>query len=155
MSILSQNTIQILRKAGWSENRSVDVGKYRQYFDVTGQYYSETVLEFLEEFGDLHVSYPNPHNVQITSGFYIDPIEATPNYPQQDIKLFSDQLKIPLCIVGGTRDADALLMSLDGKVYSAFDNYRCFVGGTGIDAIEVMCSGGKFTRIYFVKTVPR
>ena len=61
---------------------------------------------------------------------------------------YSHRVGKKLCSVGEASDAYMILaMSSDGEVFGGFDDFLCYIGNSGDDAIEALCSGREVQKI--------
>jgi hypothetical protein len=135
----SQSTIEYLTKAGWYAGRKVSLIKYRAYLCGEGYTWFPKVAAFLEEFGDLLLSYSNKGG---ESTLTFDACHASASY---DSRWVTDEYaqrlgRSQLCIIGELSGHMLLFMNDLGQVYGGYDDILCFFGNSGIEAIEAICS---------------
>lgn len=59
MTRFSPATIALLQQAGWSDDRRVDTSEYEKCLKSEGYPVHAVVVDFLERFGGLRVTYPH------------------------------------------------------------------------------------------------
>lgn len=147
MSEFSENTLTILRRAGWTEDRSIDTTAFEQQLRDGGYDILPTALEFLSRFGNLVIEYPNHIVPSHMSGASFDLLDVLETTSPDELRVYSKILDAPVTVVGMTRDNELLLMSDQGHVFDVFDAWMVEVGSSGEDAIEALCSGRELKKI--------
>ena len=145
MNGLSETLRLHLSQAGWSEERSIDTGKYEQAITAAGLPFHLTVVEFVREFGGLKVEFPvlvrDDSKWDANRGrkewFLIDPIKAIADCSVEWFKYYSERAGKPLCPIGQAHCGHAiLLMAEDGAIYGGYDEEFWEEGESGIEALE-------------------
>ena len=154
MNSLSPSTLAYLAQAGWKVGRKVWTIKYRAFLTGEGYAWFPAVAEFLAEFGGLLIEFKRedggPDTIDLdaceaSSGF--DSRWVTEDYIQQ-----IGQTKF--CAIGQAYSTHMLLfMDEAGRVYGGFDDFLCFIGNSGAEAIEVICSNQR-ARIKEIPELP-
>ena len=133
-------TLAVLSGAGWHVGRKVSQPKYRAFLSSEGYAWFPAVATFLEEFGDLTLSFKREDGSADTLNF--EACEAAivgPWWIQND---YARRIgEVQFCVIGRAYTNHLLLfMAESGRVYGGFDDYLCFIAPTGIEAIEVICT---------------
>ena len=141
MNSFSPSTLAYLAQAGWKVGRKVWTIKYSVFLTGEGYAWFPAVAEFLAEFGGLLIEFKRedggPDMIDLdaceaSSGF--DSRWVTEDYIQR-----IGQTKF--CAIGQAYSNHMLLfMDEAGRVYGGFDDFLCFIGKSGAEAIEVICS---------------
>jgi hypothetical protein len=135
---LSTVTLEILRKNDWQESRRIDIHKYETFFQETGQVPSPLILDFLQQFGDMKISFPSKYYSNRLHWVLIDPIEESQS-PELLANYSNNWIKKPLCVVGSLDDNSFIAMTPEGEVYSFFDNWVVKFGNTPYEALNNLC----------------
>jgi hypothetical protein len=143
MPRFSMNTEALLIKAGWQEGRKIDTTKYEQILRKEGFEVPNCVIALLQEFGGLRVVHPHAKVPKETNDFIFDVDKAVVEYGYSWAKRnYNHRVGKKLCSVGEACNAHMILvMSSDGEVFGGFDDFLCYIGSSGDDAIEALCSG--------------
>lgn len=149
MQRFSTDTKFLLIKAGWQEGRKVDITRYKQVLIEEGFEIPNCVITLLQEFGGLRIVHPHAKVPGKTDDFIFEIDKATCYHLGGLVKgNYSHRIGKKLCIIGEACDAHMLLvMSDDGEVFAGFDDFLCYVGASGDDAIESLCSGRNLREI--------
>jgi len=149
MPRFSTETESILIKAGWQNGRKIDTTGYEQALKEEGFEIPNCVITLLQEFGGLRIVHPHAKVPGKTDDFIFEVVKATCHYLAGWVKgNYSRRVGKKLCSVGEACDAHMILaMSFDGEVFAGFDDFLAYVGCSGDDAIEVLCSGTKLREI--------
>ena len=142
MVVFSAETRALLQQVGWSEDRCVDTSEYEKSLHSEGYPLHEVVLDFLKRFGSLRVVYPHYRVKDEKDELYINPTVAVADIGSGWVEEYSERIGVPLCVIGQVFSYHmTLVMGSDGKVYAGYDDTLIYVGDSGIDAIEALCSG--------------
>lgn len=140
----SENTLELLHKAGWSEDRRFSsADEYIKALETEDFYVSDAVKEFLSVFGGLSVRHPHAKLKEKIDYFHFDALKALsggdPTWVSEE---YSSRVGKKLCIIGEAfRRSMVLCMSEDKKVYAGIDEALFFVGKSPESAIEALCNG--------------
>jgi hypothetical protein len=139
----------ILKKSGWNENRQIDEEKIIRKITSEGYPLMESVISFMKSFEGLLIKFDNLQNGIKDDTINLDFENATHvETPGKIRKSYVPRIQKELCLVGlAYRDHLALLMSEDGYVYGAFENYFCFIDKTGIEALQAIILNKDFGEI--------
>lgn len=138
----------MLHQAGWSEERRIDISEYEKCLKAEGYPVPTVVVDFLERFGGLRVVYPHPRVLQTNDEFCINPIVAAAHIYPERVEDYSERVGAPLCVIGEAFSYHmTLVMNPDGQIYAGYDDTLIYVGNSGIDAIEAICSGRDMPEI--------
>ena len=109
----------------------------------------DNVVRFLQEFWDLTIYFENKR-----SGLKDDDIsflfEKATHWvaPERVRDDYSVRVGGELCLIGAAyRDYFVLMMSNDGSIYGAYENYLCKIGDSGYGAIEAIIFDYDFIEI--------
>ncbi len=143
MPRFSTDTESLLRKAGWQEGRKIDTTGYEQVLREEGFEIPACVIALLQEFGGLRIVHPHAKVPGKTDDFIFEAVKATVEHRGGWAKgNYSHRVGKKLCSVGEACNAHMILvMSSDGEVFGGFDDFLCYIGSSGDDAIEALCSG--------------
>lgn len=76
MTRFAADVEDLLRGAGWSPERKVDVAEWIDQFQQAGLPAHEAAIKFLGEFGRLHFWNPGPDTTNPNPSFHFDPAEC-------------------------------------------------------------------------------
>ncbi|AFZ26624.1 hypothetical protein Cylst_4546 [Cylindrospermum stagnale PCC 7417] len=153
MAVFSEETTTLLYHAEWHESWNIDTTEYKEVLESEGYSIYPTVMNFLSSFGGLHVKYPHKRVPRLEDDFHFNVPEAVANIYPERVKDYSDRVGVPLCIIGeSNRVHMVLMMAPEGKVYAGYDEFMVFVGDSGVDAIEALCSGRDLVEIPFIES---
>jgi len=149
MRKFSPETEVLLRKAGWKENRVIDTTRYEKILLEEGFEVTDCVIKFLKEFGGLIIRHPHAKVSGTEDYFHLDAAKAArrvdPNWVRED---YSQRVGKKLCVIGDAfNEYMVLSMSADGEVFAGFDDILVYVGSSGEEAIEAICSGKELPEI--------
>jgi len=135
----SAQTLNLLRSAGWSPERAVDIGRYVQALETEGYEVFPVVETFLRRFGGLEIAYPiNFHSQSLTNSIHFDAAAAAAAVDNEGyVSKYAERIGVPVCVIGEADNrSTTLMMDQEGRVYGGFDDYLSFYGETGEQAIE-------------------
>ncbi|MBO2010219.1 SUKH-3 domain-containing protein [Hymenobacter negativus] len=130
--------LEYLTKAGWQPGRKVWLAKYRVCLRVEGYPWFPAVAEFLEEFGDLWITYEGRGGA---SKLTFDACYATGRYDTRWVtgEYASRIGRSQLCAIGELSGHMLLFMDDTGQVYGGYDDILVSFG-SGAEAFEALCS---------------
>lgn len=164
----SENTLEYLRKAGWSEDRRIDLSVQIAECAAKGLPTFPAVIAFMERYGDLEVRFLYPQIMRILPPIDEELALALPEYytyfafrarrlgylpKSYNYDWCRKRIKKPLCQVGWIEGQNALLlMDTDGRVYGTQHNsqwriegkrkdYLWCIANSGEEAIEAILNG--------------
>jgi hypothetical protein len=139
----SEETLTVLKKNGWTEDRHVDITDYEAYFAETQQPVSDIIREFLRSFGGIEaITYNKQFHIEIDL-FRINPRLVG----CQILHVYAEKwIQKPLCGVGES-DNDIFAMTPEGESFVIFDAYVFKIGNTVEEAVETLCTDGPRERI--------
>ncbi len=146
----SKKTLDYLHQAGWYEYRKCEqFDEYKRILNQEEFELSETIEQFLKRFGGLIVKYPHAKVRDACDDFHFDVLKAIhggdTNWVSGD---YSARTGEELCVIGEAFRRDMVLsMSPTGKVYSGADDFLTYVGASGEEAIEALCTGRELERV--------
>ena len=139
-AILSRAARLALDNAGYSSERTIDVGPFARAYQKEGFTASPSVWRFLESYGGLRFSLPHPKHPTVTLAFDFDPVRAASSTYPEKVDDLAARAGAPLCPIGQALGG-VLLMDSSGAVYSALDEWFVKLGSSGEEAIEALCVG--------------
>lgn len=149
-SAFSTITRHCLYAAGWRKGRTIQTDHWESLLRSAGNPVHPAVIEFLREFGGLKVVHPDRFVQGEWDSFHLSPSVAMEHFPIDEDGLYDDNERVgtPLCAIG-TAAGDRMLleMAADGRVFAAVDDLMFFVGNSGAEAIEALCTGPKLPPI--------
>lgn len=138
----STKTRERLLRAGWADDRVVDVEPVVRALTAMGYEVGDAGVGFLRSYGSLEVFYPHRRDPTSPDGCHFDAVTAARNIPPATVQWFGERVGSALVPIG---EADSghmtLMMAKDGVVYGGYDPYMWKVGANGDDAIEALCTG--------------
>jgi hypothetical protein len=143
MPRFSTDTKALLIKAGWQKGRKIDTTGYERALIEERFEIPTCVIALLQEFGGLRIIHPHAKVPEETDDFIFEVVKATFISRNGWVKgNYSNRVGKKLCRIGEASDAHLILaMSSDGEVFGGFDDFLCYIGSSGDDAIEALCSG--------------
>jgi hypothetical protein len=156
----SENTIRILKEAGWFPRRCISTDDFEQFIskiefdpdDIIHIYLNDTVRNFLREFGELrlfishltpivsndntYVSYNN-YTVEVSFGLLDNKLINESGWLEDYEKILNGEKLVPI----GRHDIAVYFMSYSGKIYVGIKSR--FLQITGDDyyaALENICN---------------
>ncbi|HEY9805401.1 MAG TPA: SUKH-3 domain-containing protein [Candidatus Obscuribacterales bacterium] len=148
MDVFTPSTLAYLTQAGWQPGRKISLIKYRAYLDGEGYAWFPAVASFLSEFGDLLITFKrNSGGVDTMSFDACDAGDSFDTYWVQ--KNYAPRIgQSQLCVIGVAYGHHLLLfMDEAGRVYGGYDDFLCFIGNSGPEAIEAICSNHRSQEI--------
>lgn len=156
--MFSPITNELLLKAGWHEKYVFDITLYEQTFRQKGCPLPEIVSGFLQHYGGLYfVNLTAADNISVLyfdfdANAYLKHISGLFD-PCGDCAELSRRLGLssPILYPIGTSHEGhmELLMASDGMVFAVYDEFALFVGESGEDALEALCTGRELKQIPF------
>jgi hypothetical protein len=146
----SKKTLDYLHHAGWYEGRACgQLDEYKIILNKKDFELSDTIEQFLKHFGGLFIKYPHAKVRDAYDDFHFDVIKAInggdSNWVSGD---YSARTGEELCVIGEAFRRDMVLsMSPTGKVYSGADDFLTYVGASGEEAIEALCTGRELEQV--------
>jgi hypothetical protein len=147
MKTFSEQTIKCLYSAGWSEDRRVDTAEYERILQTADYPVHPEVKEFLRRFGGLQVVHPHAALPAYDDYFHFDVAKAVSSEWPLNVQSCGNVIGASLCIIGMShREYMTLMMDPSGKVYALYVQLF-YVGESGEDAIEALCTGRDLPKI--------
>ncbi len=139
---ISKKTETLLKKAGWNNDRKIDISDYVETLMAGGYILNDVVKEFLSKFGGLRVCHPHAKVVNEDDNFHLDPIGATKSILIERVNSYEERVEEKLVVIGEAHDRHmVLMMSLSGKMYAGYDDFLVEIGENGYTALETLCEG--------------
>ncbi len=143
MTVFSDTTRTLLHDAGWTEERQVDTQQAEDALRREGFSVHPAARAFLARFAGLQVIYPNhrvpgaTHHLDLGVGAF-PPDVLEPHV----MRAHTRRVGGPLCYIGEAGSGFvSLVMDASGNVYAMNDDWLAWVGDSGDDAIEALCTG--------------
>lgn len=147
MISFTPSTSAYLTKAGWYVGRTVSLPKFRAYLMGEGYAWFPAVATFLAEFGDLRIRFER-NGLSETLNLFA--CEASASFDSLwVVEDYAQRIgRAQFCVIGKVYTGHLLLFMDDtGQVYGGFDDFLCFIGSTGVEAIEALCSNRPVQQI--------
>jgi SUKH-3 immunity protein of toxin-antitoxin system len=142
MRNFSQQTAECLNRSGWRSDRAVDTTTYVESLNAAGFVVHEAAADFLKEYGGLRIQYPHAKVADIEDEMHFDPLTVIRHITPSHVNTYSRVLSRQLCPIGeAARGYLTLMMDERGEVYASYDDFFAWVGSSGAEAIEALCSG--------------
>ena len=145
---ISDFNLNVLKQAGWSEGRKVDIQHWLDYYKKYNFPGSESYREFLESFGGLHIIDPpkHPERLYCPGDTRFDPTyvdyEWAEEY-QNDVQC----TQYPLGTVFG--DRGSLMLSDELNFYDISDRGVSFMGNNLSELFETIISATRKPKLIF------
>jgi hypothetical protein len=144
----SEQTLQCLRRAGWTPGSIVDITTFEALLTEAGFCAHDAALTFLREFGGLRIQYPHAKLAGMTDDMHFDPSIIVKHVVSDDVDAYGKVIGRKLCPIGeAARGYLVLMMDEQGAVYGAYDDFFAEVADSGPAAIESLCSGKELKSI--------
>jgi hypothetical protein len=135
-------TEALLTKAGWTENREVDIAEYEQLLLDRGAVINETIRHFLKEFAGLRVVHPHGKVPDMEDYFVIGDTGTVSSLWADEIQNYIDEFGVSCYPVGeACRRYITLFMDELGRVFGEYAGEIFFYGSSPEEAIENLCRG--------------
>lgn len=147
--MFSDKVLGILKSSGWKPCRKVDTNKFVKILEAEGYTVYNSVLIFLESFGNLRIVFPSLFKDENFDTITFN-IEKAVKEISHDwiLEEYSERVGTKLCLIGqGFSNHMSLSMDINGKVYGGYDDFLVLIGNSGNEAIELLCTRKKFTEI--------
>jgi hypothetical protein len=144
----SETTLRLLGEAGWHADRAVDTREYEEALKTEGYDVTTPVRDFLARFGGLRVVYPHPKEPRESNDLHFDVHTAISSVFPEWADYYAQRIGASVCLIGqAERGHLALLMAPDGNVYGGYAEFLVWIGGSGEEAIEALCTGGDLKEV--------
>lgn len=139
----------VLKNSGWHEGRSLNKNEIIKQVIEEGYPILEKAISFMQSFGGLLIHFDNLLNGIKNDTVNLDFENATHIESREKVEnRYVPRIKKELCLIGSAyRDNLILLMSADGYVYGAYENYLCLISATGEGALESIILNKNFIEI--------
>lgn len=141
---LSQKTIDLLEKSGWTPDRRIDINDYIESELRLGGKVLQPARQFLEEFGDLEIKKDAGTSKKAILNFKLSISNSETSSRGQKgwsewLYRYEEYIGDKLCSIGlYVVNHTDLLMDTHGQVYGVFTEYVALMGKDGYEAIENM-----------------
>jgi hypothetical protein len=148
MTELSQKAQECLREAGWTPGRSLDAQRIEETYRRAGFDPSRAAIEFMRRFGDLSLTYIEPRGRQDGCEFMLkDAVAGKPHWLWDHERVIGARLTP----IGWAHWRHyKIMMTEDGRIFGAYDDFIVLVGNDGHDAINALCEGRKLEHVEYV-----
>ncbi|WP_128102967.1 SUKH-3 domain-containing protein [Paenibacillus sp. DCT19] len=139
MGEMSDETRDILLKAGWDPNKKVDLSETVKFLETMGYQVFIPVVKTLSLFGGDQYKFKHPDGSLET--FHFSPEEVVGDYyEKEDFEEFEARVKEPLVIIGEAYRGNLIMfVSESGKVFGK-NGYSLFKFGDDIfEALDTLC----------------
>ena len=144
----SEQTIQYLRRAGWTPGSVVDTNSFEELLTRAGFVAHDAALTFLREFGGLTIQHPHAKVADMTDDMHFDLSIVVKHVVPADVDAYGKVIGRKLCPIGeAARGYLMLMMDEQGAVYGGYDDFFVEVAESGHAAIEALCSGKELKSI--------
>ncbi|MCI0635817.1 MAG: SUKH-3 domain-containing protein [Actinobacteria bacterium] len=131
MARFSGKTLEYLTKAGWSEERRIDIAPLRAALEAKGYVVPPVVAAFLERYG----------NLQLHKGLgievHFDPIKAASHVCPGHVTRWEARLRAGLCVIGEMEGGYfTIVMDFEGRVYAGQDDLLLKKGDSPDEAVD-------------------
>lgn len=157
-SSFSPATRVVLAKAGWTD--AYECPKLLAYCEALAQdgyEVSAAARELLRRFGGLQFEIPHPPRPGATDSFHTLADVAVAKTFSDTVERWSEIAGAPLCLVGQVWGGHmGLAMDAQGRVFAGDGELVVYLGASGEQAIEDLCTGAgwPFTNIEKPSDVP-
>lgn len=137
----SDKTLEMLHRAGWSEEYEYDIHDYRNFLSSQGYHVHDAALSFMRRFGGLVIAYPLLRRPTATETLTLAVTGSPDSLFKDKARHLSEEIGIDVIEIGTSETGDLdLYMDATGCVYAegAILNR---VAKSGEEAIENICSG--------------
>jgi SUKH-3 immunity protein of toxin-antitoxin system len=142
MREMSKQTAECLTRAGWHRDRLIDTSGFEASLRTAGFNVLDAAVDFLKQFGGLHIGYPHAKVVGREDEMHFDPSIVAKHIQPIKVNGYSKVIGKELCPVGeAARGYLTLMMGKEGQVYASYDDFFALVGTSGLAAIETLCTG--------------
>ncbi len=139
MNFISEETKNILKQAGWSEDRLINIKEYENHLNKLGYPTFPVALEFFRRFGNLHISENSKNESRRGYNLKVDPIKLTQCYPRYVFAEFAEALGRPLCPIAlADNGHSAIAMNEEGQVYCIDGSILFHVADNFYEAIQIL-----------------
>lgn len=143
MPSLSDETVAVLRRAGWRPGRAVDASAYAVAYRKSGYPDLPAAIRFLRGFGGLSLVFPNAHDRSLTNDCHFDAERAAMIGPEW-FEHYAEYLGEEVVPIGQAYSEHMdLLMTSSGRIYSCSESLLCLLGVDGTSALNLLCEGRK------------
>jgi len=135
---VSDKIIAELKNSGWQPNRRINTDEIVKFLTDEGYILNLTVLEFIQNLGNLEL-YPPAFRVEgKTDTMHFNPILAAEGiYPERVKEEYELRVGEPLVVVGAAYSEHlTLMLSHSGKLYGGYDSYLTLLGNSVVEALE-------------------
>lgn len=135
---------ELLLKAGWTENRKIDISHYLDILDENKYEVFEYARNFLEEYAGLIIKFEHPRRNNTYLDLNLNPINAMRAIYREVPKGYEKHCNETFVIIGEIESMDMTwYISSSGKFYGGYDDSLIFLGGNFFEAFNNIISGAK------------
>jgi hypothetical protein len=146
--MFSPKTRTVLEQAGWHKGYTAATADAEEALRSAGYPVPAVVQKFLKEFGGLHLRCPHAGLPTETEECHFDAKEAVAMASPGWIREYSERVGAPLAVIGEAANGYMILtMDPSGRVYAGYDDILRYVGSSGADAAEALCTGREMPEV--------
>lgn len=139
---MTNNTLEYLRRSGWSKERQVDISIYLKALIEDGYEINSLVEEFLKNYGGLEVKHHHTKDSTQMDKFHFNAEKATESYFPEVVEEYMERVNEKLVVVGMCRSEHMVVMlSHSGKMYAGFDEILLKLGDNIASGLVALCEG--------------
>jgi hypothetical protein len=137
---ISNKVIECLKKSGWNSSRNIDITIYEEALKIEGYKLSESIIEFLKQFGGMDIIVPAFRVPNAFDKTHFDPIKAIRAIYRGNVEEYEKRVGESMVLIGEAYNRHlVLLMSESGKIYGAYDDYLTKLGDNSYEALNALC----------------
>ncbi len=126
--------------SGWYEGRKIDISDLEKSLTEDGYVVSNTVRDFLEEFGLLKISFNNPKNNKFINTIYVDPRKT--GVFKSVIDAYGRHCNTTMVPVADLpKHCMTICITEDGHFYGGYDDWLLKLGDDFFEALYNLLSG--------------
>lgn len=142
VSELCENALISLRGAGWSPQRALDPAPFIETLRRHAFHVSKPALDFLSCFGGLTLRYPHHAVPTHEDGCHFHVESACEHACIELIQEYESAVGQPMSVIGEAyHEHMTMTMAESGAVYGGFEDTLVRIGFSGVEALNVLCSG--------------
>lgn len=134
-----ESIAKYLSDLGWCPNRHVDPSLYLSSLSGDGYEQFPQISEFLANFGGLDGLMPTFRKEGEYERIHFNPTEAVGNVYREKVSTYESRVGEQLAVVGEAYNGHlSLLLSSNGRLFGAYDDYLCLLGNNVIEGIATL-----------------
>jgi SUKH-3 immunity protein len=146
--MFSPRTRAVLEQAGWYKGYTTATTEAEEALRSASYPVPAVVRKFLKQFGGLRLQCPHPGLPAETEECHFDAKKAVAMASPAWIQDYSERIGTPLSVIGEAANGYMILtMDPIGRVYAGYDDILRFVGSSGVEAIEALCTEREMAEV--------